>query len=165
MDTTDKPDATLAPCFATLRATLAGLDAPRGVEKELLQAFSRQFAPQRRWYHALSLPQWGTAAAVCSLAVVAALLALSPHHALGVGGQRLVGIDQGAAFVALDSLERIAGEPGARLVEADMPRTALARLGVPVSPENAADTVRAEMLVAADGQPLAVRLSSATAFY
>ena len=42
----------------------------------------------------------------------------------------------------------------------EMPRTALASLGVPVSPENAADTVRAEMLVAADGHPLAVRLSS-----
>ena len=41
-----------------------------------------------------------------------------------------------------------------------MPRTALAPLGVTVSPENAADTVRAEMLVAADGHPLAVRLTS-----
>lgn len=162
MDTTDKPDATLAPCFAALRGELAGLDAPRCVEKELMQAFSRQFAPQRRWYHALSLPQWGTAAGLCSLTVVAVLLALAPHQAVSVSGPPLVGIDQGGAFVALDSLERIADEPGARLVEADMPRTALASLGVPVSPENAADTVRAEMLVAADGQPLAVRLSSTT---
>jgi hypothetical protein len=41
-----------------------------------------------------------------------------------------------------------------------VPRTALAPLGVTVTPENASDTVKAEMLVAADGEPLALRLSS-----
>ena len=159
MDTKDKQDD-LAPCFAALRSELAGIDAPRCVEKELLQAFGRQFKPKRRWYQALSLPQWGTAGALCSLTAVVLLLAQSPHDAVSVGGQPRVGFDNGGAFVALDSLERIEAEPDAQLVEADMPRTALVSLGVPVSPENAADTVRAEMLVAADGHPLAVRLSS-----
>jgi len=79
---------------------------------------------------------------------------------VSVSSQPLVSFDGGGAFVALDSLERIEAEPDARLVETEVPRTALAPLGVPVSPENAADTVRAEMLVAADGHPLAVRLSS-----
>lgn len=159
MDIQDKPDA-LAPCLAALREELAGIDTPRCVEKELMQAFPRQFAPRKRWYHALSLPQWGAAGALCSLTVVAVLLALSPHRAVSVSGPALVGIDDGGAFVALDSLERIEAEPDARLVEAEVPRTALAPLGVPVSPDNAADTVRAEMLVAADGHPLAVRLSA-----
>ena len=159
METNEQADA-LAPCFATLRSELAGIDTPRCVEKELMQAFTREHAPTRRWYHALSLPQWGTAGALCSLTVVVLLLAQSPHQTVSVGGQPLVGIDGGAAFVALDSLERIEAEPDAQLVEADVPRTALAPLGVPVSPDNAADTVRAEMLVAADGHPLAVRLSS-----
>jgi hypothetical protein len=161
MDTQDNPDATLAPCFAALRSELAGIDAPRCVEKELMQAFGRHVAPQRRWYQALTLPQWGTAGALCSLTVVAVLLALSPHQAVSVGGQPLVTIDQGGAFVALDTLERIESEPNAQLVEAELPRTDLATLGVPVNPGNALDTVRAEMLVAADGHPLAVRLSSA----
>jgi hypothetical protein len=160
MDTKDKQDE-LAPCFAALRSELAGIDTPRCVEKELLQAFERQFAPtKRRWYQALSLPQWGTAGALCSLTVVVLLLAHSPHQAVSVSSQPLVSFDSGGAFVALDSLERIEAEPDARLVETEVPRTALAPLGVPVSPENAADTVRAEMLVAADGHPLAVRLSS-----
>ena len=159
MDTQDKPDA-LSPCFAALRSELAGLDTPRCVEKELMQAFTRQCAPKKRWYQALSLPQWGTAGALCSLTVVVLLLARSPHQAVTVSGQPLVGFDNGAAFVALDSLERIEADPDAQLVEADVPRTALASLGVPLSPENAGDTVRAEMLVAADGHPLAVRLSS-----
>lgn len=159
MDIQDNPD-TLAPCFAALRSELAGLDAPRCVEKELMQAFTRQFAPPKRWYHALSLPQWGTAGALCSLTVVAMLLALSPHQAVSVSGQPLVSIDKGGAFVALDTLERIESEPDAQLVEAELPRTELASLGVAVDPGNALDTVRAEMLVAADGHPLAVRLSS-----
>ncbi|SFD69534.1 hypothetical protein [Massilia yuzhufengensis] len=160
MNNPDPHDA-LTPCFAALRSELAGIDTPRCVEKELMQAFTRQFAPKRRWYQALSLPQWGTAGALCSLTVVVLLLARSPHDAVSVGGQPLVGFDNGGAFVALDSLERIEAEPDAQLLEADVPRTALASLGMPVSPGNAGDTVRAEMLVAADGHPLAVRLSSA----
>jgi hypothetical protein len=160
METQDNPDL-LAPRFAALREELAGLDAPRCVEKELMQAFGRQFPPKRPWYGFLTLPQWGAAGALCSLTVVAVLLALSPHQAVRVSGPPLIGIDGGAAFVALDSLERIEAEPDAQLVEAEVPRTVLAPLGVPLSPDNAADTVRAEMLVAADGQPLAVRLSSA----
>ena len=162
MDTKDNPHAghELASGFAALRSELAGIDTPRCVEKELLQAFQQQFKPRRRWYHALSLPQWGTAGALCSLTAVVLLLAQSPHEAVSVSGQPLVSFDNGGAFVALDSLERIEAEPDAQLVEAEVPRTALAPLGVTVSPENAADTVRAEMLVAADGHPLAVRLSS-----
>ena len=158
-DMNDKPDARLAAGLAALRGELAGLDTPRCVEKELLQAFERQCKP-RRWYHALSLPQWGTAGALCSLTAVMLLLAQAPHEAVRVSGQPRVTIDKGGAFVALDSLERIEAEPDAQLVEADVPRTALAPFGVPVSPDNAADTVRAEMLVAADGHPLAVRISS-----
>lgn len=159
-NTQDNAPDPLAPCFAALRAELARIDAPRCVEKELMQAFHRQFPPKRRWHGFLTLPQWGAAGALCSLTVVAVLLALSPHQAIEVSGPPLVGFDDGAAFVALDSLERIQAEPDARLVEADVPRTALAPLGLPLSPDNAADTVRAEMLIAADGQPLAVRLSS-----
>ena len=158
MDTKDTPDP-LAPGFAALKQELAGLDTPRCVEKELLQAFGRQFPRQRPWYGFLTLPQWGAAGALCSLTVVAVLLALSPHQAIEVSGQPPAAID-GGAFIALDSLERIEAEPDARLVEADVPRTALASLGVPLSPDNAADTVRTEMLVAIDGQPLAVRLIS-----
>ncbi|WP_229429706.1 MULTISPECIES: hypothetical protein [unclassified Massilia] len=158
-DDKDMLEPLLAPHFEALRGELAGRDAPRCVEKELMQAFARQFPKKRHWYQRLSLPQWGAAGALCSLSAVAMLLALSPHRAVTVGAPPLVGIDNGAAFIALDTLERIEQEPGARVVEAELPRTALAPLGMPVDPANAADTVRAEMLVAADGHPLAVRLS------
>lgn len=157
-DDKDMPEPLLAARFDALRAELAGRDAPRCVEKELMQAFARQFPKKRRWHQRLSLPQWGAAGALCSLSVVAMLLALSPHRAITVGAP-VIGVDKGAAFIALESLERIEQEPDTRVVEADLPRAALAPLGVPLDPASAAATVRAEMLVAADGQPLAVRLS------
>ena len=158
----DMPEPLLAAHFDALRTELAGRDAPRCVEKDLMQAFARQFPKKRRWYQRLSLPQWGAAGALCSLSVVAMLLALSPHRAVTVGAPMVglrMGDGEGAAFIALESLERIEQEPDTRVVEAELPRTALAPLGMPVDPASAAATVRAEMLVAADGQPLAVRLS------
>lgn len=161
MEPKDKLDPLLAAHFDALRAELAGHAAPRCVEKELMQAFARQFPPRRRWYQRLSLPQWGAAGALCSLTAVAVLLAMSPHDSVTVGAPPLVGVDGGAAFIALDTLERIEREPDTRVVEAELPQATLASLGLPVTPDNADRPVRAEMLVAADGQPLAVRLSAA----
>lgn len=152
-------DPVLAAHFATLRSDLAGHDAPRCVEKELLQAFTRQFPRKQPWYRRLSLPQWGTAGALGSLGAVALLLALAPHRSVTIGPP-LIGMDDGAAFIAIESLERIASEPRTRVIEADLPQSALAPLGVPVTPQSAGDSVRAEMLVAEDGHPLAVRLSA-----
>ena len=60
-------------------------------------------------------------------------------------------------FIALQSLEQIALEPQPRLIETAVPRMWLASYGVPVSPEVAGDSLRAEMLVSANGQPLAMR--------
>jgi hypothetical protein len=68
--------------------------------------------------------------------------------------------DDGGLFIALDSLERIEQEPAPRMVETEVPRTSLAALGVPLTPDNAGDAVKAEMLLASDGQPLALRLRS-----
>lgn len=158
-DDIHSPDPVLAARFAALRAELAGHDAPRGVEKELLQAFARQFPRKRPWYRKLSLPHWGAAGALCSLTAVAVLLALSPHRAVTIGPP-LLGIDDGAAFIALESLERIASEPRTRMVEAELPQAALAPLGMPVDPQTAGSPVRAQMLVAEDGHPLALRLSA-----
>ena len=158
MDTDDNRNPDLAAPLAALRAGMATLDAPRGVEKELMAAFSQQFPP-RRWYHALSPRQWGLAGGVGSTAMVA-LLALSLRApAPGQDGRSAGALDAGP-FIALESAERIKQEANPQMIEADVPRAALASLGVPVSPENAGDSVRAELLVGADGSPLALRLVS-----
>lgn len=158
-DDRETTDPALAAHFATLRSALAGHDTPRCVEKELLQAFARQFPRKRPWWRRLSLPQWGTAGALGSLTAVALLLALAPHRAVTIGPP-VIGVDDGAAFIALESLERIASEPRTRVVEAELPQSALAPLGLPVDPQSAGDAVRAEMLMSEDGHPLAVRLSA-----
>lgn len=158
-DEHDHLDPALATRLAALRCELTGHDTPRCVEKELLQAFARQFPTRRPWYRGMSLPHWGAAGALCSLCAMVLLLALAPHRAVTVGAP-VFGMDNGAAFIAIESLERIESEPNTRVVEADLPQTALASLGMPVDPQHAGGTVRAEMLVAADGQPLAVRLGA-----
>lgn len=153
-------DPSLSAPFDALRAATAGLAAPRGVEKELMAAFAKRHAP-RPWYRRLSPLQWGLAGGAGSVATLAMAMLLAPRTPLPVpahGGQ-LLNIDDGAAFVALEPLERIEQEAAPQMVATDLPRSALAGFGVPVTPENAGDSVRAEMLVSADGEPLALRLS------
>jgi len=156
----DIPDLDLQ--LAQLRTAMAGIDTPRCVEKELMQAFAARFAQRQPWYRRLGLLEW-SAAGVGALAsvAVAGLLLTSPQLSNRLHeSNALVRIDNGAAFIALDSFERIEAEPAPRLVETEVPRTMLAALGLPATPENAGDAVRAEMLVGAGGEPLALRLSS-----
>lgn len=160
MDTNDKLglDARLA----ILRATLADVDTPRCVEKELMQAFGAAFASRKPWYRRLSLPEWAAAGAGSLVSAAVLALLLVPPRLAGElhAAQPLVRFDDGAAFIALDSFERIDQETEPRLVEAELPRTMLAALGLPVTPENAGEAVHAEMLVGAGGEPLALRLTS-----
>jgi hypothetical protein len=156
------------PMFAALRAEMDKLNAPRGVEKELMQAFARQFPRKRRWWEALpALPRsWALAGSLASIAVAVLAFALAVVRPLAEDARHPLlahasAQDGGGLFIALDSADRIESEPNPRLVETEVARTALAPLGVPLTPENAGQKVKAEMLVAADGQPLALRLSSA----
>lgn len=148
--------------FAALRSAMQDVKAPRGVEKELMDAFARHFPP-RRWYHALSPRQWGVAGGVGTTALVAVLaFGLStqvPSPAPAPQDAVLASFDNGTPFIALESAERIEAETDPRMLETELPRTSLAALGVPVTPDNAGDSVRAELLVGADGSPLALRLA------
>lgn len=158
---TDPLDPALAEPLASLRHALAAHEAPLHVEQALMAAFGARFPP-RRWYHALSPRQWGMGVGSTALASVMALvLTLQSPPTLEPGaGMQVTSFDEGSPFIALESIERIEQEANPRVLEADLPRTALASLGLPVSPETAGESVRAEMLVGADGSPLALRLAS-----
>ncbi len=160
MDTNKTTATDRDPLFDALRAEVGRLDAPRGVEKELLQAFAQLHPPKRRWYHRLTVRPFALAGSLVAGALVLAFAVRAPHPADDGRAGALVALDGNGVFIALDSAERIAAEPAPRMVATDVPRTSLAALGVPLTPENAGDSVRAEMLVAADGQPLALRLSA-----
>lgn len=155
-DPTDLPAA-----LAALRRAMDAQDAPPGVEKELMAAFASRFPP-RRWYHALSPRQWSLGVGSAALAALMALT-LTLHAPASINPPQdthISRVDEGSPFIALESVERIEQELNPQVLEADLPRTVLASLGLPVSPETAGDSVRAEMLVGADGSPLALRLVS-----
>lgn len=154
MDMTSKhlPGDGLDAALDLLRRDSAALETPRAVEKELMQAFARQHRPAP-WYRRWAVA--GSLGAVTAALAVGVLVALQPQPAAVVPAA-----DGGDFFIAIESLESIEDETNPRMIEADVPRTELASLGVPVTPENAGESVRAEMLVSADGRPLAFRLSS-----
>ncbi|MES2128323.1 MAG: hypothetical protein V4463_13730 [Pseudomonadota bacterium] len=155
MDTDRDPQ--LQAHFDALRAGVASMSSPPAVEQALLAAFARQHTP-RPWYRRLSLPQWGMAGVGSgAVALLALLLLVQPGTH---GPVQLITRDDGGTFLALEPLDRIEQEPAPRMVETELPRSALTAIGLPVSPETAGESVRAEMLVAADGAPLAVRLST-----
>lgn len=142
--------------FEALRAAMAAQATPPGVEKELMAAFAKAH-PRKRWYHALSPAQWGLAGGGSSALVAVMALVLTMQAPVRNGP---AGALPGDDFIALTTMERIEQEPAPRMVHTEVARAELDALGVPVSPENAGDSVRAEMLVGADGSPLALRLVS-----
>ncbi|RJG11332.1 hypothetical protein D3872_20140 [Massilia cavernae] len=160
MRTDEARDPRMDPALDELRRAMAAVDTPRAVEKELMQAFARQHR-KASWYQRIAPARWAMAGGLASVMAVAigVLVALQPGQQPGAGAQ-LINRDGGDFFIAIESLESIEQEPNPRMIEADLPRTELASLGVPVTPENAGESVRAEMLVSADGRPLAFRLSS-----
>lgn len=169
------PDAHVDAALRTLREQTSSLETPRAVEDALLAAFAQQQRRQGqqqhhekkvRWFDRLAMPRWGTGMGLAGLgaAVLAAilLLAVPPEHPLPATGVLHASADDGGDFIALASAEHIALEPRPQLIETDVARTALASLGVPLSPDNAGDLVRAQILVGADGEALALRLLAAT---
>jgi hypothetical protein len=165
MDTRDPQD----PLFDALRGEMAKLDAPRGVEKELMQAFARQYPQKKRWYRTLApgwaLKRWALAGGLSTAVTAITVFSLMLHNPRlaadpDARSRAMVSRDGRGLFIALESLDRIEREPAPRVVETEVSRSSLAPLGIPLTPENAGDTVKAEMLLGADGQPLAVRLTS-----
>ncbi len=153
--------------FGSLRAATGSLAAPAQLEATLMSAFksqqARDGAARRRrdlvvqWF----APGFALAASVgMSAWMVLAPMARPAFDANAESGPRVLtdaGMFADTPFIALQSLEQIALEPRPRLIEAAIPRMWLAAYGVAVSPELAGDSLRAEMLVSANGQPLAMR--------
>lgn len=158
------PQAQLDAALRTLRDQMQQVDTPRAVEDALLAAFARQHPPpsptKPRWRRPWSVPAWGAGVGLAGLAgaVFTIMLVLATPSQRPAPAQVTASRDDGADFVALVSAEHIAEEPAPQLIETDVARTALAALGVPLSPDNAGEFVRAQFLVGADGHPLALRL-------
>lgn len=152
----------LSDSLAKLRTASTTLAAPARVEAALMNAFTSAHKARevkRRWRAFLA--QWLVPGAALAASVgMSAWMVLAPmarpmiDHSADLAANAAY---NDAPFIALRSLEQIALEPGPRVIETTVPRMWLASYGVAVNPETAGDTLRAEMLVSANGQPLAMR--------
>ena len=150
-----------------LRSETESLSAPAMLEAKLTAAFAQHHAKRRAGARRRDLiAHWfAPGFALAASAGMAAWMALSPtaRTALDTLPSTPVEVNSIAAadrpFIALQSLEQIALEPHPRIIETDVPRMLLASYGVPVNPESAGGLMRAEMLVSASGQPLAMRFA------
>jgi hypothetical protein len=135
------------------RRGLALEGAPADLEPSLLahfRALPRGASRPRFWW----MPPLALAAVVAIASWIVRAPLAPAHEGISI---ETTPADAGP-FLALRPLERIALEPGTRIVSTEFPRALLADWGLPVAPDRAGEPVRAEMLYSADGEPLAVRL-------
>lgn len=157
--------------WTALREAMQPLQAPASVEQALLLAYAQVHKRQswhRRWYlrwrGSRSLAYSPALAAIAACCLALALLPPSlpghaPLQAGAVAGQAASVLQPGSEFIALESAERIRSDPNPHLVGASLSRSVLAQMGLPVAPDAGDEQVRAELLVGADGAPLALRLA------
>lgn len=167
----DEVNVQLTPRFAALKQEMLHLHAPADVETRLLTAFAAQqamrhkqlkpFANWRRWF---AEPwQWSGVLAMGLLVVLMLLnkpLLIDAGGALGMNEVAVVATDElyeDIPFIALESGEVILKQDDMRIVRADIPHTMLASLGMPVNPQVAGESAKAEMLVGDNDEYLAVR--------
>ena len=148
--------------FATLSANLDALNAPDQVEAALMTAFAKHHRQRKAHIRRQGfLGQWfAPGFALMASVTMSAWMLFAPGTQLAqppAPSNTYASATNDAPFIALLSLEQIEREPNPRLVQAPVPKMWLASYGIPVSPETAGDSVRAEMLVSANGQPLAMR--------
>jgi len=148
-----------APEWHRARRALAQAAPPDHVEQALLRAFAQRHAP-RPWYRRWSadaIASWaGIGAAACALAIAG--MSLLPAAAPSPRIERVVAAAD-VGFVPLVPQERMAAAPNPQLKQADLPRAALVQMGIPIVADAPQELVHAELLVAATGEPLAIRLA------
>src|SRR5437763_16845026 len=142
----------LDPRLAELRGAMQALKAPAALDDALAARFRRQHAMRRPWRW------WMPPLALAATVALVTWMLRGPMPRPVVPEALPARAADAGPFLALKPLERIALEPGTRVVTTEFPRALLADWGLPVAPDRAAEPVRAETLYSADGEALAIRL-------
>ena len=149
-----------APEWEAARRTLAHAAPPDHVEQALLRAFARRHAPRpwyRRW-NTDAVASWaGIGALGCALAIVG--MSLLPAASPSPRVVRVLAAAADDGFLSLVPPERMAAAVNPQLKQADLPRAALVQMGIPIVADAPNELVHAELMVAATGEPLAIRLA------
>lgn len=152
----DSHDHQAAPEWAQARAALLELAPPPQVEQALLRALARRRRPlpwYRRWLGA-DPASWAAVGALTCMLALATLGVLRPPD----GPRPPVLAAAANSFVPLASRQRIEQSPDAQLLRRELPRSTLVALGIPIADDAPDELIRADLLVPADGEPLAIRL-------
>ncbi|MBL8515076.1 MAG: hypothetical protein JNJ55_13875 [Betaproteobacteria bacterium] len=146
--------------FDHLRRELALVAAPPALETKLAAAFAahqRKKAAAAGWRGVIGQVLAPGFAVAASVGMAAWMMFAPVAPMLHSPASPIASLGDDTPFIALAPLERIALEPKPRVVQTTVPRMMLASYGVAVSPEVAGEQMRAEMLMSAAGQPLAMR--------
>lgn len=145
-----------APEWDAARRVLGDAAPPDHVEAALMLAFARRHR-KLPWYRRWSLESITPWASVVSVGCVLALVIAGVRPAAPAHHDQAVAV-AADGFVALVPPERIASAQP-RLKEADLSRQTLVQLGIPIVADAPNELVHTELLVAASGEPLAIRLA------
>lgn len=162
----DETDAILKPYNRALKHELESLQVAASLEQALLAGFDQHF-PKRPWYQRWQKFSWQLTTGLCASLVVLVLV-LNQTSPLGLIASRDVNQDSSELqtsyemheeipFLALNSGEEILKQDDMRIVQAQVPHSVLATMGVTVNPEVANQSSKAEVLVGANDEFLAVR--------
>jgi hypothetical protein len=146
--------------FDQLRREMSLVAAPPALEAKLASAFAthqRKKSSAARWQGLVGQALAPGFAVAASIGMAAWMMLAPVAPMLHAPTAPVASLGDDTPFIALAPLERIALEPKARVVQTTVPRMMLASYGVAVSPEVAGEQMRAEMLMSAAGQPLAMR--------
>jgi hypothetical protein len=151
----DNPDLDRA--LAALKAATCDQAPPPAVDTAIARAIAR--ASTRRRFVLAWKPRWMLAPAAIAAAVGVVFIAY--RSALDPVRDELPAATARPAtqFMPVVPMAELEQSPTALIVPARLPRMSLAELGLPVSPERAADAIDAELLVRPDGTLLAVRFA------
>jgi hypothetical protein len=162
----DETEVILKPHGQALKHELESLQAPASVEQALLAAFDQHF-PKRPWYQRWREFSWQFSTGLCtSLVVMMLVFSQTSPLAPKTSQDAILDISELQAsyeiyeeipFLALNSGEEILKQDDMRIVQAQIPHSVLATMGVTVNPEVANQSSKAEMLLGANDEFLAVR--------
>jgi hypothetical protein len=158
---------------AGLRAVSAGMSrvqAPARVEARLLSAFRAEAGAVPVRTHRAWIPPAAWAGAVAAMIAVGVLVIrdrvpqagqASPARVTEIASMQ-TGPDNAESFsedgfLPLPGAAELPATDDVDLVQVELPRSAMMQVGIAVSPERAEETVRADVMVGADGMARAVR--------
>jgi hypothetical protein len=164
----------LAAGLRAVAASMSRTGAPARVEGRLISAFrAHNRLPRTAPVRPIVIPSLAWAAALAAMIAVALLIVrerapearhVSPAVAVAQVAETLAVSSEAISndgFVPLPGAEELPAADDLDMVSIEVPRSAMMQVGIEVSPERAAETVLADVMVGSDGMARAVRFREA----